>query len=170
MSGDPPVENGEQRLEREQRVDASLESTFAIFANAANLEAITPPWLGFRIISELPIEMRQGTLISYRIALHRVPVRWTTRIEVWEPPHRFVDMQLSGPYALWHHTHEFESDGNGAVIRDRVRYRIAFGPVGSVALRLFVRRDLEKIFDYRREATSELIASSLADANGSRRR
>ncbi len=158
MSADPALRPGEQLLEREQRVRAPLESTFTIYSDASNLEAITPPWLGFRITSQLPIEMREGALISYRLVVHRIPVRWTTRIEAWEPPHRFVDVQLRGPYALWHHTHEFERDGDWTVIRDRVRYRIGYGSLGSLAQRFFVFRDLEKIFDYRRRATAELIA------------
>ncbi len=166
MSFDPPYQPGEQLLEREQRVQAPLESTFEIYSDASNLEAITPPWLGFRITSKLPIEMCEGALISYRLRVHGMPVSWTTRIEVWEPPYRFADMQLSGPYDLWHHTHEFERDGDETVIRDRVRYRIGYGPMGALALRLFVRRDLEKIFDYRRDATVELIRPSLALTSG----
>ena len=148
----------EELLIREQRVELPLESTFEIYGDALNLEEITPPWLGFRVTTPAPIEMRAGTVIEYRLRLHGIPVRWKTRIETWEPPHRFVDVQLSGPYALWHHTHEFEPLGEGAaLIRDRVRYRIRFGPFGRLALALFVRRDLERIFDYRREAVSRLI-------------
>jgi hypothetical protein len=148
----------EQILERTQRVELPLERTFALFADAGNLEAITPPWLRFRIVSPRPIEMAPGTLIEYRLALHRIPVRWETRIEAWEPPLRFVDAQLSGPYELWHHTHTFEADAEATVIRDRVRYRIGFGPLGALALRLFVRRDLERIFDYRRDAIERLVS------------
>ena len=85
-------------------------------------------------------------------------MRWRTRIEEWEPPHRFVDVQISGPYALWHHTHEFAPDESATVIRDRVRYRIGFGPLGTAALALFVRRDLERIFEHRREAVERLIS------------
>ncbi len=162
MSAEPPVQRGEHLLEREQRVQAPLERTFDVYSNASNLAVITPPWLGFQITSELPIEMREGALISYRLRLHAIPVRWTTRIENWDPPHRFTDLQLSGPYALWHHTHEFESEGDATVIRDRVRYRIGYGPLGTVAHRLFVLRDLKRIFDYRRDATAELIAGAAA--------
>jgi ligand-binding SRPBCC domain-containing protein len=151
--------SAEQLLEREQNVPLRLDEAFALFANAQNLEAITPPWLRFRILTPGPIQMRAGTPISYRLSLHGVPVRWHTRIEVWEPPARFVDVQVSGPYALWHHTHEFEPAGEGTTIRDRVRYRIGFGPLGAVALRLFVRRDLERIFDYRRAAVERLVSS-----------
>lgn len=151
--------SGDQLLERSQRIELPPERAFALFAEAGNLEAITPPWLGFRIFSPVAIELAEGALIEYRLRLHGIPVRWRTRIEVWEPPRRFVDVQLSGPYALWHHTHEFAADGPGAtVVRDRVRYRVGFGPLGVAALRLFVRRDLERIFDYRRVAIEGLVS------------
>jgi len=149
--------SAEEVLEGTQRIQLSVERTFELFCDAFNLERITPPWLSFRVVTPRPIEMREGTLLEYRLRLHGVPVRWKTRISVWDPPHRFVDEQISGPYALWHHTHEFESDGDATVVRDRVRYRIGFGPLGAAALRLFVRRDVERIFDYRREAMLALI-------------
>ncbi len=149
----------EQLLVREQRVALPIEQTFEIYSDAFNLEVITPPFLRFRVVSPAPVLMGVGTLIEYRLRLHGIPVRWLTRIEEWEPPHRFVDRQVSGPYALWHHTHEFEADGDATLIRDRVRYEIGFGPLGSLALRLLVRRDVEGIFDYRRAAMSELIRS-----------
>ena len=99
-------------------------------------------------------------MIEYRLRLHRVPVRWRTRIEVWEPPRRFVDVQVRGPYSLWEHTHEFEEDGSGAtVIRDRVRYSIPFGPLGEIADRMLVQRDLERIFDYRRDAVARELGA-----------
>lgn len=110
-------------LEREQRVELPITDAFAFYGDARNLERITPPWLGFQVTTPEPIEMGVGTLIEYRLRLHRVPVRWRTRITVWEPPHRFVDTQIRGPYSLWEHTHTFEDDGPGApVIEDRVRY------------------------------------------------
>lgn len=142
-------------LERTQRVELPIDEVFAFYGDALNLERITPPWLGFEVTTPGPIEMGVGTLIEYRLRLHRVPVRWRTRIESWEPPERFVDVQVRGPYSLWEHTHTFEEDGPGAtVIRDRVRYSIPFGPVGELADRLLVRRDLKQIFDYRRDAVA----------------
>ncbi len=115
--------------------------------------------LGFEVVTPRPIEMGVGTLIEYRLRLHRVPVRWRTRIEAWEPPRRFVDGQVKGPYSLWEHTHTFEEDGPGAtVIRDRVRYAIPFGPLGELADRLLVQRDLRQIFDYRRDAVAREMA------------
>jgi ligand-binding SRPBCC domain-containing protein len=142
-------------LERRQRVPLPIEAAFAFYGDARNLERITPPWLGFEVITPEPIEMGAGTLLDYRLKLHRIPVRWRTRIEAWEPPRRFVDAQVRGPYSLWEHTHTFAEDGPGAtIIRDRVRYSIPFGPVGGIADRLLVRRDLARIFDYRRDAVA----------------
>jgi ligand-binding SRPBCC domain-containing protein len=142
-------------LERRQRVEAPIERAFAFYGDARNLERITPPLLRFEVTTPGPIEMGVGTLIEYRLRLHRVPVRWRTRIEAWEPPRRFVDVQIRGPYSLWEHTHTFEEDGPGAtIIEDRVRYAIPFGPLGNLAERLLVRRDLRQIFDYRRDAVA----------------
>ena len=145
-------------LEREQLLPGSPEDVFEFFADAFNLEAITPPWLGFRVITPRPIAMGEGTLIEYRLRLHRVPVRWLTRIEVWEPPLRFVDVQLRGPYRAWHHTHSFEpAQGGGTLIRDVVRYALPLGPLGGLAHRAFVRRDLARIFDYRHAEVGRVL-------------
>lgn len=146
-------------LERSQRLELPVEEAFAFYADARNLEAITPPWLGFRVTTPGEIELRAGTLIDYRLKLHGIPVRWRTRIEAWDPPHRFVDAQIRGPYSLWEHTHIFEPDGPGAVvIADRVLYALPLGPLGALAHAAFVRRDLERIFDYRREAVRDRLA------------
>jgi hypothetical protein len=136
-------------LTREQVLAGSPDRVFAFFADASSLEAITPPWLRFRIVSPRPIRLAQGALIEYRLHLHRVPIRWLTRIEVWEPGHRFVDAQVSGPYRLWCHTHEFEPHEGGTLMRDTVRYALPYGPVGRFAHAAFVRRDLKRIFDFR---------------------
>ena len=137
-------------LRRAQCLPRPPVEVFPFFAAAANLEAITPPFLRFRIVTPTPIPMRVGTLIQYRLRLHGVPISWLTSIQEWDPPHRFVDVQVRGPYALWHHTHEFEADGTGAtVMRDTVRYALPLGPLGEVARRVLVARDLERIFDHR---------------------
>jgi ligand-binding SRPBCC domain-containing protein len=143
-------------LERSQRLPGAPEHVFAFFADALNLERITPGWLGFRVVTPGPIEMARGTLIEYRLKLHGVPIRWLTRIEVWEPPARFVDVQVRGPYRLWHHTHSFEPDGDETLMRDTVRYALPFGPLGELARRAFVARDLNSIFDFRHEAVRRL--------------
>lgn len=141
------------RLEREQVVARPFGEVFQFFSAARNLELITPPWLAFEVLSAEPEPMREGTLISYRLKLRGVPLRWQSRIEEWEPGRRFVDMQVRGPYRLWRHRHEFEAlDDGGTLVRDRVDYALPLGPLGSVAHAAFVGRDLEKIFDFRREA------------------
>jgi ligand-binding SRPBCC domain-containing protein len=146
-------------LERAQRLPVPPDEAFAFFADARNLEAITPPWLRFRISTPEPLEMRAGTLIEYRLRLHRVPIRWLTRIEVWEPGLRFVDVQLRGPYRLWHHTHRFEAlPGGGTVVRDEVRYALPLGVFGGLARLAFVRRDLDLIFDYRQTSLSKVMS------------
>ena len=145
------------RLERSQLVLRPLEDVFAFFSDAANLEALTPPFLGFSIETPLPIEMRKDTRIDYSLALYGIPVRWRTRITVWEPELRFVDEQESGPYALWRHTHEFERRDSSTLVRDTVDYRVGFGPLGWVARRLFVAKMLERIFEFRRDAVERLL-------------
>ena len=146
-------------LHREQRLPGSPEDVFPFFADARNLEAITPPLLSFEVVTPGEVEMRVGTLIQYRLRFRGVPVSWLTSIQAWDPPHRFVDTQVRGPYALWHHTHTFAPDGaGGTLMTDTVRYAIGFGPFGEVAHRAFVRRDVEAIFDFRREAIVPLLA------------
>ena len=140
-------------LQREQVLPGAPDEVFAFFADARNLETITPPFLRFAVVTPDPIEMGVGTLIQYRLHLHGIAVNWLTSIQAWEPPHRFVDMQVRGPYALWHHTHLLEPHPEGTLMRDVVRYALPFGPLGALAHRLFVRRDLERIFDYRAEAS-----------------
>ena len=140
----------------------AAEEAFAFFADAYNLEAITPPWLRFRILTPRPIAMHEGALIDYRLSLHRVPCRWHTRIDVWEPGVRFVDRQLSGPFSIWEHTHSFASAHRGTLIRDRVVYRMPLGPLGEIARCTLIGSDLERIFDYRREAIDRLLVARRA--------
>jgi ligand-binding SRPBCC domain-containing protein len=146
------------RLERAQVVRRSREEVFAFFARARNLESITPPWLRFEVLTPEPVAMRAGTLIEYRLRLHRLPLRWTSRIEEWEPGAAFVDRQVRGPYRLWHHRHEFAPHADGTVVRDRVDYALPLGVLGEVAGALVVHRDLERIFDFRRAAVARLLA------------
>ncbi len=129
---------------------------FSFFADARNLEVITPPWLRFEILTPAPIDLRAGALIDYRIRFHRLPMRWRTEIVEWEPPRRFVDVQRRGPYALWHHTHTFEDHGSGTLCLDDVRY----WPRGGALLDWFlVRRDLERIFQHRRLRLLEILGA-----------
>lgn len=140
------------RLERSQRIPRRREEVFAFFADASNLEAITPPFLRFRILSPLPIEMGTGARIEYALSLGGVPLRWCTRIAEWEPGVRFVDEQESGPYRLWRHSHRFEDEGGSTMMRDAVEYAEPLGVLGWAAHVLFVERALDRIFDFRREA------------------
>lgn len=130
---------------------------FDFYADALNLEPLTPPWLHFEVTTPGRITMAAGALLDYRLRLHGVPIRWRTKIVIWEPPLRFVDVQAKGPYSLWEHTHLFEAVGEETVIHDRVRYAIPFGPLGTLADRLFVSRDLRRIFDFRARAVAERI-------------
>jgi len=142
------------QLRTELFVARDLEATFDFFAEAGNLQRITPPWLGFTILTPQPFPMRGGTLIDYRITVHGIPVRWRTQIAEWRPPHRFVDQQVRGPYLLWHHTHTFTPADGGTIVEDVVRYR----PLGgALAHGLFVRRDLERIFTFRQEEILRLF-------------
>lgn len=151
-------------LHREQRLPGTPEDVFPFFADAHNLEAITPPLLRFRIVTPGPIAMRVGTLIQYRLRLRGMPISWLTSIQRWEPPHVFVDQQIRGPYALWHHTHTFVDDGEGRTrMTDTVRYALPFSPVGELAMPL-VRRDLDAIFDFRRDEVARRIAPAAVPA------
>jgi len=128
------------------------EKLFPFFADAGNLDAITPPWLDFHIVTPPPIEMRAGTLIDYKLRVHGLPLRWRTRINVWQPPHRFVDEQVSGPYRRWIHEHTFEQRNGGTLARDVVRYAV---PLDFFLHSLFIRRDIEKIFQFRAQALQQ---------------
>jgi ligand-binding SRPBCC domain-containing protein len=147
------------RLECEQFVPRPVSEVFAFFAQARNLERITPSWLRFEVLTPDPIAMTKGTLIEYRLRLHVVPVRWISRIEEWETDRGFVDRQMRGPYRLWHHRHEFLPRRTGTVVRDRVDYALPLGWLGGVAHAALVRRDLERIFDFRRDAVRRLLTA-----------
>lgn len=129
---------------------------FPFFADARNLEAITPPWVNFQIQSPTPVEMRRGTIIDYRLRVHGVPLRWQSEITVWDPPFRFVDEQRHGPYRQWIHTHDFEECDDGTLCRDRVVYAVPGGPIMNW---LFVRRDVGKIFAHRQATLRRLFAA-----------
>ncbi len=129
---------------------------FPFFADARNLETITPPWLNFRILTPGVIPMRVGALIDYQIRIHGFPVCWRTEITGWNPPFSFCDEQRHGPYRLWRHTHTFTDKDVGTLCHDRVEYAV---PGGAMVNRLFIRRDVEKIFIYRAEALKKHFAA-----------
>lgn len=136
------------------------EELFRFFADAGNLDAITPPWLHFAIVTPRPIEMRPGTSIDYRLRVHGLPLRWRTLIREWQPPHRFVDEQLRGPYRQWIHEHTFEARDGGTLARDVVRYAV---PFDLIVHPLFVRRDIGRIFAFRQAALRERFGEGRKD-------
>jgi ligand-binding SRPBCC domain-containing protein len=145
-------------LLREQVLRRPRDEVFAFFADAGNLERITPPFLRFRVVTPAPVRVATGTLIDYRLSLFGVPFGWRTRIEEFEPAKRFVDAQLRGPYRLWRHTHAFEVAPEGTRMLDRVEYAMPLGPLGRLARALFVRATLDRIFDYRARTIEEIFA------------
>ncbi len=145
------------RLEQRQRLPRALEELFPFFAEARNLERITPPWLRFTVLTPEPILMAPGTTIDYRLAWRSVPIRWRSEITAWEPPDRFVDRQIRGPYRLWHHEHLFEEQAGGTLVIDRVDYA---APLGLVSHPLIVDRDVARIFEFRRAALEALFPAA----------
>jgi hypothetical protein len=141
----------------EQVIARPLPEIFRFFSRAGNLEQITPPWLSFSVLGVEPAMVGAGTVIPYRLRLHGLPLVWVSQIETFEQDRMFVDRQLIGPYKLWHHRHEFEAVGDQTVIRDEVRYELPLGPLGSLAERVFVRGDVERIFAYRREMLERVL-------------
>ena len=141
-------------LTAEQRLAESREEIFSFFADARQLETLTPPSLSFALLNETPIEMQTGTLIDYQLRIHGIPIRWQSKISVWEPPVRFVDEQMKGPYRFWRHEHLFEETDQGVTVRDIVHYAV---PLGGVVHTLFVKRDLKHIFEYRQQKLAEIF-------------
>ncbi|MEZ6210216.1 MAG: SRPBCC family protein [Phycisphaerales bacterium] len=145
-------------LHAEQDIPRPLDEVFPFFADAHNLQRITPPNLRFRILTPPPIDMREGALIDYRISLRGFPMRWRTRITKWSPPHEFEDTQLRGPYSVWIHTHTFRSIDCATRMADTVRYRPPLGHLGRAANRMLIERDLRAIFEFRRDTVREIFA------------
>lgn len=144
-----------QILKRDITVPHELDAVFAFFSRPENLQTITPPWMKMTVLTPSPVPMHVGAIIDYAIKLNGLPLRWTTAISEYEPPHRFVDVQLKGPYSLWHHTHRFEAIEEGTRIIDEVHYLLPFGPLGAFVNSLKVKKDLRTIFDYRTQVIQE---------------
>jgi len=143
------------KLETELWLPHRRDEVFHFFADAFNLETLTPPWLKFEVLTPRPIVMHVGLQIDYRLRLRGLPLRWRSEITAWEPPGRFVDEQRRGPYRAWIHEHTFEERDGGTLARDRVQYAVIGGWLINT---LFVRRDVEKIFHFRQEKLQELFA------------
>jgi ligand-binding SRPBCC domain-containing protein len=144
-------------LDRTQLIPRPLEETFGFFADPWNLEAITPPWLRFRIV-EAPDTVARGSVLRYRLRLFGVRIHWRTEISDWRPPRTFTDVQVSGPYPLWEHTHRFTRVGRVTEMHDHVRYRVPGGPLAPLVQRAAVGVWLERIFDYRADRLRALLA------------
>ena len=152
-------------LEREIELPLPQEQVFSFFSDAANLAIITPPELKFSIVTPLPIEMRKGALIDYRLGLFFLRFGWQTEIVEWNPPHRFTDVQLKGPYRKWVHTHEFTPTPRGTRMRDHVDYELPLAPFGNVALPV-VRLQLRRIFDYRSRVIERVLLGGARKSGG----
>ena len=142
-------------LHYELRIERPLEEVFPFFSDPRNLEALTPPWLHFHVVRATTPAVTLGTEIDYRMQVRGIPLRWRSRITVWQPPLRFVDEQVLGPYRLWRHLHSFEPDGRTTIARDWVEYAATGGPLVH---RLLVLPDLERIFAYRARALTAMLA------------
>jgi ligand-binding SRPBCC domain-containing protein len=146
------------RLDARMVLPRPIEEVFAFFSDAANLERITPDWLRFVIVTPGPIELREGAVIDYRLRLHGVPLKWRTVIGAWEPPHRFVDRQTSGPYARWVHEHRFADLGHATLCADSVSYRMHGGRAAHELQNAAVaERDLRRIFGYRQRQMALIL-------------
>ena len=147
----------EHILTRELILDLPREKVFGFFADAANLERITPPELNFHIVTPQPFDLKKGALIDYQLKLRGFPLNWRTVISTWNPPHEFVDEALKSPYKQWIHRHTFtELDENKTLIKDEVRYRLPLEPLGDIA-HFFVRKELNYIFDFRQKTVKEIL-------------
>ena len=141
-------------LRNEVWLPRPIDEVFEFFSDAYNLETLTPPILRFEVLTPDPIRMETGTLIDYKLRLRGLPVRWQSEITAWEPPHRFVDEQRRGPYSMWVHEHTFVEKDGGTLAKDNVDYAVLGG---ALVNRLFVARDVRKIFEYRTERLLEAL-------------
>jgi ligand-binding SRPBCC domain-containing protein len=145
-------------LEREQWLPRPVEEVFHFFSRPENLQEITPSWLEFRMV-KTPEVLTAGSLIHYRLRWHGLPIRWTTEISQWNPPHGFVDREVSGPYALWNHEHWFVAHAGGTTMRDRATYALPLGWIGRMAQWAVVKRDVDGMFDFRAKAMRRLFGA-----------
>ena len=160
LSANESKGNEMSKYQTEMWIDAPIGKVFEFFSDPANLEQITPPWLKFKMMPFEHLSIGPGTIIDYRLRLHGVPITWQSEITEWNPPNHFVDVQKKGPYRHWTHTHEFDEAGTGTFVRDSVDYKV---PGGYLIDRVFVRKDIERIFTYRKSKLRELMMAAPAD-------
>ena len=147
-------------LYKTQFINQPIDVVFNFFSKPENLALITPSKLAFKILTPTPITINKGTLIDYTIRLMRFPVHWRTLITKYNPPYEFVDEQIKGPYLFWHHTHTFKAVNGGSEIKDKVRYSIPMGYLGQFIHKIWIKKDLEKIFEYRKAVIDKLFNQS----------
>lgn len=158
ITPDPEIRSG-YRLTAETFVPRRLEEVFPFFADAMNLERITPPLLKFHVLTPPPIEMRTGKTIDYKLRINGLPMRWRSEIAEWDPPYKFSDHQLKGPYKYWRHQHLFEETADGTLCKDIVQYGV---PGGALVHWLLVKKDVRAIFEYREKVFQEIFATAPA--------
>ena len=146
-------------LKRRTFIPAPIQDVFSFFSNAEDLNLITPPWLYFKILTPLPVIMKENTQIDYSIKLLGLRMTWKTEITVWQPPNKFIDRQIKGPYRVWEHTHIFKEKGRGTQMEDIVQYAVPGFVLSPIFHLLFVRPRLVKIFAYREQKMLELFTS-----------
>jgi ligand-binding SRPBCC domain-containing protein len=151
------------RLETAVWLPSEIADVFAFFADARNLNLITPEWICFRIETPMPVVMKPGLLLDYSLRLRGVRVRWQSEITVWDPPRRFVDEQRKGPYRRWIHEHLFHAKDGGTEVIDRVDYAV---PGGPLIHRLFVSEGVTAIFRYRRRRLTEIFQGAKQPSAG----
>ena len=145
-------------FKKEQKISKSIIDVFDFFSKPENLSVITPNKMDFKILTPSPIEMKEGTLIDYTVKIMSFPIRWRTLITKYDPPNMFIDQQLKGPYSMWHHTHLFEkTNDNETLIKDVILYAVPFSFIGSITHSLYIKRDLENIFDYRSQEIKRIF-------------
>lgn len=146
-----------RKLKRELFINKPLEEVFSFFSDAFNLNLVTPPWLQFEILTPRPIQMQIGSRIDYQLRLHKIPIKWKTEITLWEPPNSFVDSQIKGPYAVWNHEHRFVSQNGGTQMTDLIEFRSRGFIFEPIIHHLFVKKDVQRIFDYRKEKFKDIL-------------
>jgi hypothetical protein len=142
------------------KLNRPLNEVFDFFSKAENLNKLTPPHVHFKILTPLPIPMLPGQLIRYRIKLFGIPFFWKTEITEWNPPYKFVDKQLGGPYTMWHHQHIFEEIEGATVMTDIITYRSKGWILAPFLHWLFVDRNVKEIFAYRETQLNEIFRNN----------